>query len=101
MEAMDAAEPWPGLPRQMVPLPTYPGLQVHRCPLMVLVQMAAASHAFCPLAHSSCSEEGQKSSSVSASTNAGAKKRTRGRTGGSGELRKNGGRTARDPWRMI
>lgn len=46
------------LPRQMVPLPTYPGLQVQLCPLMVLVQIAFSSQLCCPLPHSSCSKWG-------------------------------------------
>lgn len=43
------------LPRQMVPFPTYPGLQVQLCPLTVLVQIAFSSQLCCPLPHSSCS----------------------------------------------
>lgn len=37
----------------MVPFPTYPGLQVQRCPLIVLVQIAFSSQLCCPLSHSS------------------------------------------------
>lgn len=48
------------LPRQMVPLPTYPGLQVQLCPLMVLVQIAFSSQLCCPLPHSSCSKWGEE-----------------------------------------
>lgn len=48
------------LPRQMVPFPTYPGLQVQLCPLTVLVQIAFSSQLCCPLLHSSCSTSGKK-----------------------------------------
>lgn len=50
------------LRRQMVPFPTYPGLQVQLCPLTVLVQIAFSSQLCSPLPHSSCSTRGQKES---------------------------------------
>lgn len=59
------------LPRQMVPFPTYPGLQVQLCPLTVLVQIAFSSQLCCPLPHSSCSaRRGEKKERITASFSA-------------------------------